>query len=367
MQTLILGLDAFDATVFERLSAAGRLPNLTKYTESGRYSRFTVTDPPQSEVSWTSIATGLDPGGHGVFDFVLRDLDGADPYRPVNGMVERQPPVVGPLGVPVRPPGAENLRGGEGFWEPVARAGYRVSVLRMPLTFPPRLPRGGELLCGLGVPDLRATNGSYTLFAAGRDTHDGHTEFGGRHVKIYPRDGVAEAPLEGPPDPRAPLSGRRLAVPLRFTFTGETAAVTVDDGPAVGLEPGLFSRWVEVAFTAGPLIRVEGLVRFLLLETGSEPRIYASPIQISPYAPPIPISAPPSFSRRLAERLGPMRTSGWPEDTFAGNDRVLTARKDRNLTAESGKQCKADLHAWDERQGHQGGASPNRRCRRRLP
>jgi predicted AlkP superfamily phosphohydrolase/phosphomutase len=194
----------------------------------------------------------------------------------------------------------------------------------MPLCFPARLPRGGELLAGLGVPDLRATNGSYTLFAAGRHAYDGHTEFGGRHVKIYPRDGVAEASLEGPPDPRTPESGRRLAVPVTFTFTGGSAAVAIDGGPALGLEPGLYSRWVPVTFRAGLLIRADGLVRFLLLDTGPEPKIYASPIHISPNAPMVPISAPPSFSGRLAERLGPMRTAGWPEDTFAANERVLS-------------------------------------------
>ena len=73
MRTLILGLDAFDPTVFERLSEQGKLPNLTKYVEAGGYARFAVTNPPQTEVSWTSMATGLNPGGHGIFDFVHRD------------------------------------------------------------------------------------------------------------------------------------------------------------------------------------------------------------------------------------------------------------------------------------------------------
>lgn len=73
MHTVILGFDAFDPQIFERLSESGLLPNLTRYLEHAGYSRFTVANPPQSEVSWTSIATGLDPGGHGIFDFVHRD------------------------------------------------------------------------------------------------------------------------------------------------------------------------------------------------------------------------------------------------------------------------------------------------------
>ena len=56
------------------------------------------------------------------------------------------------------------------------------------------------------MPDLRATQGSYTLFAAGRDAWEGYTQFGGRHLKIYPREGKAESRLEGPPDPRAPIT-----------------------------------------------------------------------------------------------------------------------------------------------------------------
>jgi predicted AlkP superfamily phosphohydrolase/phosphomutase len=191
----------------------------------------------------------------------------------------------------------------------------------MPLTFPASLPRGGELLCGLGVPDLRATNGSYTLFAAGRDAWQGHTVFGGQHIKIYPEHNVALAKLEGPPDPRRP--GERLTVPVRFTFAGETVAVAVGDGEAVGLQPGLYSRWVKVRFSLGPLIRLHGLVRFLLLRSGEEATIYASPIQIAPHSPPVPISVPGSFAGRMADELALVKTSGWPEDTFAANDGVL--------------------------------------------
>lgn len=73
MRTLILGLDAFDPIFFEQLNSKGKTPNLSKLVEAGKYSRFRVSDPPQSEVSWTSIATGMNPGDHGMFDFVHRN------------------------------------------------------------------------------------------------------------------------------------------------------------------------------------------------------------------------------------------------------------------------------------------------------
>ena len=320
-RVVVLGFDGVDPEILREY--LDRLPALAQLAREGTLVPCRTTNPPESPVAWATFATGRNPGEHRIFDFVRRDFDAPDSYRPLNGMVDKVPPLFGRFGFPIRLPRAINRRDGEGFWEPVARAGYRVSILRMPLTFPAKSTRGGELLCGLGVPDLRATNGSYTLFAAGPEANDGDTEFGGRHVKIYPNKGRAETALEGPPDPRRPGSGRRLTVPLNFRFTGGTATVSVSGDEAVALEPGLFSRWVKVVFRIGPLVRIEGMVRFVLLRTEPHPAIYVSPIQISPRRPPVPISAPGDFAADLADRLGPMKTSGWPEDTFAANDGVL--------------------------------------------
>ena len=80
MKTLILGFDAFDPARFEQLSAAGVLPHLSRLAETGGYARLAVSNPPQTEVSWTSIVTGLNPGGHGIFDFVHRDPASYTPY-----------------------------------------------------------------------------------------------------------------------------------------------------------------------------------------------------------------------------------------------------------------------------------------------
>ena len=73
MKTLILGFDSFDPAVFDSMAGQNQLPNLEKFSQWGGYSKLEVCSPPQTEVSWTSIATGADPGGHGIFDFVHRD------------------------------------------------------------------------------------------------------------------------------------------------------------------------------------------------------------------------------------------------------------------------------------------------------
>ena len=80
MRTLVVGFDSLDPRVFERLYEQGRMPNLGRLVETNGYSRFQVANPPQSEVSWTSIATGLNPGDHGMFDFVHRDAKTYTPF-----------------------------------------------------------------------------------------------------------------------------------------------------------------------------------------------------------------------------------------------------------------------------------------------
>jgi predicted AlkP superfamily phosphohydrolase/phosphomutase len=320
-RVIVLGFDGVDPRILREY--LGDLPAMRDLAASGSFVACRTTNPPESPVAWATFATGRNPGAHSIFDFVRRDLDAPDTYQPRNGMVDRVPPIFGRFGFPIRLPRAINRRQGDPFWDPIARAGHRVSILRMPLTFPAELARGGELLSGLGVPDLRATNGSYTLFAAGPEANEGDTEFGGRHLKIYPESGRADSRLEGPPDPRRPGSGARLWTSVRFQFAVDSASVAVGDGDAVPLQPGLYSEWVPVIFRAGPLVRLKGLVRFLLLRGGRFPAVYASPIQISPHAPPVPISVPGGFAGEMADRVGLRKTSGWPEDTFAANDGVL--------------------------------------------
>jgi hypothetical protein len=125
MQTLIVGLDAFDPTVFERLATQGRVPNLARFLEIDGYRHFSVANPPQSEVSWTSIATGLNPGGHGIFDFVHRDPATYLPY------VSLLPTKSGLAGTQFVPPSTAST-----IFDQAIRKGYPATVLWWPATFP---------------------------------------------------------------------------------------------------------------------------------------------------------------------------------------------------------------------------------------
>ena len=66
-----MGVDGMDPGFVEAHWAD--LPNLSKLSQDGKFSRLATTAPPQSPVAWSTFATGLDPAVHGIFDFVHRD------------------------------------------------------------------------------------------------------------------------------------------------------------------------------------------------------------------------------------------------------------------------------------------------------
>src|ERR1700730_9755398 len=70
---VVLGFDGVDAQITQQMMAAGRLPNLAALKARGAYSPLTPTVPAQTPVSWATFSTGLDPGGHEIFDFLKRD------------------------------------------------------------------------------------------------------------------------------------------------------------------------------------------------------------------------------------------------------------------------------------------------------
>src|SRR6266540_7525569 len=70
---VVLGFDGVDSQIVEHMLAAGRLPNLAALKNRGGYAPLTPTVPAQTPVSWATFSTGLDPGGHEIFDFLKRD------------------------------------------------------------------------------------------------------------------------------------------------------------------------------------------------------------------------------------------------------------------------------------------------------
>jgi predicted AlkP superfamily phosphohydrolase/phosphomutase len=278
------------------------LPNFARLASRGGFSRITTTCPAQTPVAWSTFATGTNPGGHGVFDFLSRD---AKTYRPESGLSRYEQKNA------FLPPRAVNLRRGVPVWDRLATAGIGSVVLRCPCTYPPDRPRG-RMLSGLGVPDLRGGFGTSTFYASGADVAARESE----HFVPVQADGDAqvETYLIGPRDPRT-LADSRFEISLRLDRAARRLIVCSAGTPSeMPVRVGQWSDWLRVRFKLGVLQTIRGMVRFHLVRLEPELELYASPVNFDPAAPLFPISAPPTYAEELAEKLGLYHTTGMVED-----------------------------------------------------
>jgi len=129
---IILGFDGVDPDWMNKWMDEGKLPNLQRLKELGDYSELQSTIPPQSPVAWSSFATGTNPGGHGIYDFVKRHPEN---YMPDVAVMDLQPPEL-MLGLfPTSSAHGKITRGGTAFWKIAADSGIHSTVLFVPYTF----------------------------------------------------------------------------------------------------------------------------------------------------------------------------------------------------------------------------------------
>ena len=74
---LVIGWDAADWILINRLFAAERLPNLRRLVSSGSRADLGTLEPKLSPLLWTSIATGKTADKHGILNFVEPRPDGS--------------------------------------------------------------------------------------------------------------------------------------------------------------------------------------------------------------------------------------------------------------------------------------------------
>lgn len=311
MQTLILGLDAFDPAIFERLSALGKLPNLTKYVDADGYARFSVSNPPQSEVSWTSIATGLNPGGHGIFDFVHRNPDTYNLY------VSLLPTKRGLGGTQFAQPHTAQT-----IFDYAARQGYPATALWWPAMFPARPGSPARTLPGLGTPDLHGRWGVGTLFSTNAELTDGK----GKTVVVALEDCGANryrGRLSGPIRKKRKVF-QESTLDLNIEITSDTSAHLTIGKCSIGLTKGKWSPILELSFQVGTLLRVHALTRVLLTQVEPEVKLYILPLQVHPLYPLWPYATHSGFAKQIWKNCGAFLTLGWPQDTTGLEDSYIT-------------------------------------------
>lgn len=379
-KVIVLGFDGADARLVEQYMQEGYLPNLNRLRRQGSYSPLVPTNPPQTPVSWSTFATGLDPGQHEIFDFLKRDPDTYAPdfammtpttapflFGPRNplylglgvalallllvgllaGIISRRPLVGLIAGLVVAAPGfvfarsfvAENIpekrpvavnnRKGTPFWQTLAAAGFRSTVIRVPQTFPPDRNPGGRLLAGLGVPDIRGTFGTYTFYTSEPFTFKQDTEKGGKVVLLDAQEGTPEVEtivygpfnklFDDPPE---------ITLPMTVRMDWGARAVTIKvSGQEFRLREGEWSEFIRFEFPVRKLVKVRGIARFNLLQLGPHLKLYLQAINFDPQEPVLPITDPAGWSKEIYKLVGNWKTLGWAMDTWALDEGVTTEKE----------------------------------------
>lgn len=309
-RVIVLGLDGFDPSITDALMARGALPHLIRLAASGGYARLATTYPAQTPVAWSTFATGRNPGGHGIYDFLNRNPRTHAPDISLTRYETRGR---------FLPPRVVNLRGGVPFWDHLSEAGILSVVLRCPCTYPPASLRG-RLLAGLGVPDLRGGFGVPTFFT------DRVGERARESEELVPvrREGTRVRTHLPGPRRAAGQDQAVVAIEVAWEPGGERATLHSSGTPGeLPLPLRQWSDWLRIKFRLGPLQRVSGIVRFFLAELEPAFELYASPINFDPLTPLFPISAPWDYAGRIVRRQGFFYTAGMVEDhTGLGNGRL---------------------------------------------
>lgn len=113
-RVVVLGFDGGTWDLLDPLIQAGKMPNLGALVKRGARSRMRSVRPPVTAPAWISMATGVNPGRHGCFDF----------NRPENALGALRPLQTWDI--------AEKT-----FYEVLEERGRRTVLVNLPGTFPP--------------------------------------------------------------------------------------------------------------------------------------------------------------------------------------------------------------------------------------
>jgi predicted AlkP superfamily phosphohydrolase/phosphomutase len=301
-KVIVIGLDGFEPKIVERLINSGELPNLTRLSKQGGFSRISTTYPAQTPVAWSTFATGLNPGGHGIFDFIRRDPKTYLPDLSLNRYEQKNAYL---------PPKAVNLRRGRPIWELLSAAGLSSTIVRCPCTYPPDNIRG-RMLAGMGVPDLRGGLGTSTFYTSEDDVHEQESE---NVLRVHmDQSRVIKTHIIGPRNPKT-KSDIQYEITIHVEPSARKVTVRSEGQPkTLEVREGEWSEWLRVKFKTGMLQSVKGMVRFYLVQTEPELELYASPVNFDPDSPMFPISHPQEYASELKDELGTYYTTGMVED-----------------------------------------------------
>ncbi|MDD1650817.1 MAG: alkaline phosphatase family protein [Methylococcaceae bacterium] len=322
---IVLGVDGMDPRLLQEMLDSGELPNFKRLVDSGGFQQLGTSSPPQSPVAWSNFITGMNPGGHGLFDFLALDRSTMKPYLSSSTVraPSREPLELGDWRLPLGSAQTVLLRKGTAFWELLERAGVNTTIVRMPANYPP-VPTRGDSLSGMGTPDMRGTSGTFMFFSTNPAFAPGEVS-GGDLRRFEVQGDRLVARIIGPPN-ELRRGSPALSATLEVVPDPDDEVVVVRGGDReLRVRANEWTQWIPLEIQLLPgLPKVHGMVRLYVKSAHPETEIYVSPVDIDPRQPAIVISSPDDYSARIAEAVGPFYTEEMPEETKALSAHVLS-------------------------------------------
>jgi predicted AlkP superfamily phosphohydrolase/phosphomutase len=123
MRVVVFGVDGLTFRVLHPLMERGELPNFQRLSRDGCEAVLESKYPPLTPPAWLSLATGLKPAGHGIYDFWEYE------EHPESASARRAT-------VQTR------RKGGKAIWNILSEYGKKVLVINVPMTYPPEAVNG---------------------------------------------------------------------------------------------------------------------------------------------------------------------------------------------------------------------------------
>jgi len=128
-KVLVIGIDGATFDLIDPMIKSKKLPNISKLVKTGISAPLNSTVPPMTAIAWPSFFTGVNPGKHGLFDFIQVDRATQDihinSYKDVKTL---------------------------SLWDHCSRNGLKSVVINVPVTFPPKGDRNTTVLSGMLTP-----------------------------------------------------------------------------------------------------------------------------------------------------------------------------------------------------------------------
>ena len=161
-KVIIIGLDGATLDLILPWASEGKLPAFQRIIDEGTYGELRSTIQPLTAPAWISFMTGLNPGNHGIYDFIRRRPNSYDVELVYAGNLRRKT-----------------------LWTLLSEAGKHVGAINVPMIYPPQ-PVNGFLISGIDTPglgspftyppdlydELKRNIGDYIIAVSGNDTEE---------------------------------------------------------------------------------------------------------------------------------------------------------------------------------------------------